>query len=116
MNSLIWRRKKKTSPNYFQIQGQLPVTDKQYFDFFFFSFNGHLNIRVKFDEQFWIELLDNLDWFFRNFVAPELLLGTMKKNLNRGVCDEMILLLSKEITRLCNVVLKIVKLLYKFHY
>ena len=42
---------------------------------------------MKFDEQFCIELLDNLDWFFRNFVTPELLLGKMKKNLDR-ICDE----------------------------
>ena len=42
---------------------------------------------MKFDEQFWIEPLDNLDCFFRNFVAPELLLGKMKKNLDR-ICDE----------------------------
>ena len=56
-------------------------------DFFVFSFKGNLNIRVKFGGQFWIELLDNLDWFFRNFTAPELLLGKMKKNLDR-ICDE----------------------------
>ena len=78
---------KKASPYYFQIQGQLAVTGKQYCDFFVFSFKGHLNIQVKFDERFWIELLDNLDCFFRNFVAPEKLLGKMKKNLDR-ICDE----------------------------
>ena len=48
---------KKASPYYFEIQGLLAVTGKQYCDFFVFSFKGHLNIRVKFDEQFWIELL-----------------------------------------------------------
>ena len=78
---------KKASPYYFQIQGQLAVTGRQYCDFFVFSFKGHLNIRVKLDEQLWIELLDNMDWFFRNFVTPELLLGKMKKNLDR-TCDE----------------------------
>ena len=78
---------KKTRPYYFQIQGQLAVTGRQYCYFFVFSFKGHLNIRVEFDEQFWVELLDNLDWFFCNFVAPELLLGKMKKNIDR-ICDE----------------------------
>ena len=78
---------KKASPYYFQMQGQLAVTGRQYRDFFVFSFKGHLNIRVKFDEQFWIELLDNLDWFFCNFVAPELLLRKMKKNQDR-ICGE----------------------------
>ena len=42
---------------------------------------------MKFDEQFWIELLDNLDWLFCNFVALELLLRKMKKNLDR-IWDE----------------------------
>ena len=41
---------KKTSPYYFQIQGQLAVTGRQYCYFFVFSFKGHLNIRVEFDE------------------------------------------------------------------
>ena len=78
---------KKASPYYFQIQDQLAVTGRQYCDFFVFSFKGHLNIPVKFDEQFCIELLDSLDWFFHNFVAPELLLLKMKENLDR-ICDE----------------------------
>ena len=106
----------KTSPYYFEIQGQLVVTGRQYCDFFVFSFRGHLNIRVEFNEQFWVELLDNLDWFFRNFVAPELLLGKMKKNLD-SICDENdIIVVEKRDFQIAQHVLKIIKLLPKFHY
>ena len=87
---------KKASPYYFQIQGRLAVTGRQYCDFLVFSFKGHLNIRMKFDKQFWIELLDNLDMFFRNFVAPELLLGKMKKNLDRICCENDIVVVQRD--------------------
>ena len=77
----------KTSPYYFKIQGQLEVTGRQYYDLFVFSFKGDLSIQVKFGEQFSIELLDNVGWCFCNFVTSELLLGKMKRNLDR-TCDE----------------------------
>ena len=78
---------KKTCEYYFQIQGQLGVTGCQYCDFFVFTFQGNFTIKVYFDETFWSDLVNHLDWFWRKFIAPELLLGKLKKNMDR-ICQE----------------------------
>lgn len=37
---------KKSSPYYYQVQGQMGVTEKRYCDFFVFTFQGHVTVRV----------------------------------------------------------------------
>ena len=70
---------KMTSPYYSQIQGQLAATKRSYCDLFIFSFMGSLTIRVDYNHSYWEKLLSNLEWFWKNVIAKELL--TKKLNL-----------------------------------
>ena len=81
MNDLIWKKEAHITSKF---KGKLQLQADNII-IFAFSFKVNLNIRGEFDKKFWIELLDNHYWFFRNF-APELLLGK-KKNLDR-ICAE----------------------------
>ena len=81
MNDFIWKKEAHITSKF---KGKLQLQADNII-IFVFSFKVNLNIRGEFNEKFWIELLDNHYWFFRNF-APELLLGK-KKNLDR-ICAE----------------------------
>ena len=78
---------KRNSEYYFQIQGQVTVTERMYCDFFIFSFAGNKTVRLDFDENFWLDMLHHFDWFWRNFIAPEFLTEEWKRNLDR-LCPE----------------------------
>ena len=74
---------KKSSQYYFQVQGQMGVTNRTYCDFFVFTFEGYLSVRVSFDENFWSSLLDTLVWFWRHYIAPEMLSLKLKLKMSR---------------------------------
>ena len=57
-------------------------------DFFVFTFKGNITVKVDFDANYWEELLNNLDWFWRKFIAPELLTNKLKLNMARIVDDK----------------------------
>ena len=64
---------KTNSSYYFQIQGQMGVTKIGKCYFFVFSHHGfHLEM-IYFDQEFWQDMILNLDWFWVNHVAPALL-------------------------------------------
>ena len=63
----------KSSEYYYQIQGQLAITKLKYADFFIFTSAGIHNSQIEFDPDFRNETLENLDMFWKTYVAPELL-------------------------------------------
>ena len=52
-------------------------------DFFAFTSKGNITVKVAFDTKYWEELLDNLNWFWRKSIAPELLTIEIKYGKNR---------------------------------
>ena len=57
-------------------------------DFYVFTFKGNITVKVDFDTKYWEELLDNLNWFLRKFIAPELLTNKLKLNMTRIIDDK----------------------------
>ena len=55
---------------------------------FVFTFKGNVKVKVDFDTKYWVEFLDNLNWFWRKFIAPELLTNKLKLNMVRIVDDK----------------------------
>ena len=72
---------KKTSPYYTQVQGQMGVIGVKYCDFFVYTRHGFLIDRVEFDLEFWQNLLAKVEKFWHNFIAPELLNGTLHETV-----------------------------------
>ena len=52
---------KRNSEYYFQIQGQMAVTERTHYDFFIFSFAGNAPVPLDFDEKFWLEMLHHFN-------------------------------------------------------
>ena len=52
-----------------------------------FLFAGNPTVSLDFDENFWLNLLHHFNWFWQNFIAPELLTEELKRNLDR-LCPE----------------------------
>lgn len=67
---------------YFQIQGQMAITGIHHTDLVIYTNKGILIVPVKFNEQFWLRILDKLHLFFVQFMVPELLSGTILRSLN----------------------------------
>ena len=78
---------KRKSEYYFQIQGQMAVTERMYCDFFIFLFAGNATVQLDFDENFWLDMFHHFNWFWRNTIAPEFLTEELKRNLDR-LCPE----------------------------
>ena len=78
---------KRNSEYYFQIQDQMVVTERMYWDFFIFSFSGSTTVRLDFDENFSLNILHHFNCFWWNFVAPELLTEELKRSLDRLCLD-----------------------------
>ena len=80
---------KRSSPYFSQVQRQMGTTNCLTCDFFFvFTFKGNVKVKVDFDTKYWVEFLDNLNWFWRKFIAPELLTNKLKSNMRRIVDDK----------------------------
>ncbi len=58
-----------------QIQGQMGITRKKYCDLFVYTAHGYHLERVDFHSVFWDKLLFNVDYFWKTYVAVELLSG-----------------------------------------
>lgn len=57
---------------YAQVQGQLALCRRNYFDFYVYTHAGQFLQRIEYDEGYWSRLSDNLEYFFLNFLADEL--------------------------------------------
>ena len=79
---------KRSSPYFSQFQGQIGITNCLTCDFFVFTFKGNITVKVDFDNKYWEELLDNLNWFWRKFNSPELLINKLKLNMVRIIDDK----------------------------
>ncbi|CAH1265590.1 Hypp3211 [Branchiostoma lanceolatum] len=75
--------KLKTNHAYYaQCQGQMALTGCKLCSFYVFSKYGSIKINLEFDEKYWEEMSKALDFFFVQYVAPELLTGTLKQKLD----------------------------------
>ena len=57
------------------------ITGREYTDLFVFTTHGHILERIDFDENFWNDLLQHLEWFWFNHLGPEILTGDIRKRL-----------------------------------
>ena len=71
---------KRNSDYYYQIQGQMGVTARPFTDFFVFTCHGHFQERIQFDNAFWLNMVEKLDWFWTNCLALELLTKEIMSN------------------------------------
>ena len=54
---------KTNTDYYYQIQGQIGTTGRLFTDFFVFTFHGHFLQSIKFDKNFWLSMVNRLEWF-----------------------------------------------------
>lgn len=66
-----------TSPYYSQIQGQMAILGRRYCDLFVYTSHGHHLERIVFDEEHWDLIKPNLLHFWQEYLAPELMFGTI---------------------------------------
>ena len=82
---------KRNSEYYFKIQGQKAVTERMHCVFYIFSFAGNLTVRLAFDENFWLDILNHFNWFWLNFIVPEFPTEQLKRNLDRLYSENQII-------------------------
>ena len=68
---------KQTHSYYAQVQGQMAIIGRKWCDFFVYTAHGYLIERIYFNEQYWLNILKNLDLFFTNYLAVELVTGKL---------------------------------------
>ncbi|XP_078661878.1 uncharacterized protein LOC144905933 [Branchiostoma floridae x Branchiostoma belcheri] len=82
--------KLKTNHGYYaQCQGQMALTGYKLCSFYVYSPHGSIHIPVKFNKTYWEEIRDALDYFFKEYVAPELLTGRLKRELDASASGEV---------------------------
>lgn len=64
---------KKTHPYYYQIQGMLNITNKQYCDFIVYTFGGISVERIEKDVFIWKNMVEKLKRFYFNYYLPHVL-------------------------------------------
>lgn len=64
---------KKSHQYYYQVQGQMMVTDRKFCDFIVYTFQGLLRISIARDEQFISEMLPKLTNFYSSYLLPAIL-------------------------------------------
>ena len=74
---------KENHAYYAQCQGQMALTGCEWCSFFIFSKHGHINLTVHFDQTYWEQMCESLDFFFENCIAPELFTARLKLKLER---------------------------------
>ena len=89
---------KKSSPYYSQIQGQMGVKNIGCCYFFVFTFQGFINICVNFDKKFRHTMLERLNWFWRKYVAQEMLTSSLKEKLKKVYYKNDIIFIEREST------------------
>ncbi|GFR09310.1 yqaJ domain-containing protein [Trichonephila clavata] len=66
---------------YYQIQGQLNITNRQWCDLFLWCGDDTLTIRVKRDKHFWNNNLPKLKQFYFNLILTEILDPRVRRNM-----------------------------------
>ena len=61
---------KRKHSYYAQIQGQLGVTKRQWCHFLVYTKKGYHLERIQLDMDYWLSLVDSLDWFYVNHLKP----------------------------------------------
>ena len=64
-----------------------------FFNFFVFTFKENVTVKVDFDTKYWEEILDNLNWLWKKFIAPDLLTNKLKSNMTRIVDNKHLVVL-----------------------
>lgn len=70
---------KKNHIYFYQIQGQMAVTGRQWCDFFVWTLKGHSIERVHFDPNLWSDMARKLAQFYTNAMVPELFSTRVKR-------------------------------------
>ena len=74
---------KKESSFYYQIQGQMAITKRCYCDIFIYCGpEKYFLQRVRFDPEFWVTVRKQLSFLWHNYVAEELLTGSIRATLS----------------------------------
>ena len=66
--------------------------------FFVFTFQGFISIYVNFDKEFWHNMLERLNWFWRKYVAPEMLTTSLKEKIKKVYSENDIIFIEREST------------------
>ena len=79
----------KTKHNYFyQIQGQMAITELPYCDFVIWTKKGFSVQRINFDRVFWDIMFEKLKHFYTYSMVPELITKTLWKKLKKAKDSE----------------------------
>ncbi|XP_035207441.1 uncharacterized protein LOC118182228 [Stegodyphus dumicola] len=70
-----------THKYYFQIQGQLNITNRSWCDLFYWCQGDTLTVRIEKNEKFWKNILPKLNSFFFDCVLPEILDPRATRNM-----------------------------------
>ncbi|KFM81495.1 hypothetical protein X975_06488, partial [Stegodyphus mimosarum] len=62
----------KSHRYYYQIQGQLAITERNWCDLYIWSKADAVTLRIPVDKTFWISLIPKLEKFYVNCILPEL--------------------------------------------
>ena len=72
---------------YFQIQGQLAITGREYCDFFVYTSRGEYIERIRFDDTLWLQLLERLKRFWINHLPCKILLEVEEDPLSQAASE-----------------------------
>lgn len=64
---------KKNTAYYAQVQGHMAVTNRSNCDFFIYTSYATFCERICFDFEYWLDIVSNLDYFFKKYLASYLL-------------------------------------------
>ena len=67
---------------YSQMMAQMGVTQRKWCDFFVYSRHGYHLERIIFDEKKWKEMVQSVDYFMYNILAPHLITCTTSSNVS----------------------------------
>ncbi|XP_078586122.1 uncharacterized protein LOC144868000 [Branchiostoma floridae x Branchiostoma japonicum] len=76
---------KRKHAYYAQCQGQMALTGCKSCMFYAYSRHGSVRVNIEFDNEYWEGICAALDFFFEEYVAPELLTGKLKKEMDAVV-------------------------------
>ena len=79
---------KQSHKYYDQVQGQLAITGKAWCDIFLYTRHGYVMQRIYLDKKYWASLDSNLEFFYINYVAPELVTRELKEKYEVDFCSE----------------------------
>lgn len=72
---------KKSHPYYFQVQGQMAVTGRNWCDFVIWTRKGISIERIPFDISLWKDILPKLSMFFRDCIVPEIFSRRLQRKM-----------------------------------